>query len=337
MKKVKLVFFMVLSMSLSAQVGVNTTTPGSTLDVNGSLSTSIKTVNTSYTLLYTDYYLRYNGGANSTIILPVGTSEACGCKGRTYEIYNYSAFSVLVKTVAGETFPNGLGEIVLQSNSSLKVVNNDNLSGNTWDVVYYGATLPSEGTFVPYVTLSGYNSTEYSIPLNSAGADGGIPMVPITTVLGNDGGLNAGSTWIYPSKVGSSLYYNQNYYSFPSSGFYQVTGSMQYGFSTAVNSIAPPYDYALALQPMFIRLDVFGVYREQIQMGANLSTLGPNYSVNWAGNWYSASNSVTKYFTAGERIGIGLQLCASCKINYSNIVTYKFREANMVVVKLSAK
>lgn len=74
-------------LTLNAQVGINTTTPNSTLAINGSLRAGYKEVTaTSYTITDTDHYITYNGTGNTTFTLPVIGSGTSSYTGRIYKI-----------------------------------------------------------------------------------------------------------------------------------------------------------------------------------------------------------------------------------------------------------
>jgi hypothetical protein len=72
----------------SGNVGIGTSTPSSTLQVSGSVSTAIITTTTSYTLTSTDYTVIFTGNATTapTFTLPDPTT----CKGRMYRLVNAS-------------------------------------------------------------------------------------------------------------------------------------------------------------------------------------------------------------------------------------------------------
>jgi len=72
--------------SLFAQIGVGTTTPNSTLDVRGSLSTGYRTFTTSTSAAITDNILVFTGTSAATLTLPTAASIA----GRSYQVKNAS-------------------------------------------------------------------------------------------------------------------------------------------------------------------------------------------------------------------------------------------------------
>ena len=82
MKRFLSLFFLFLCLQLSSQVGVGTTTPDSTLDVNGSLSLSITSTSGNLTLDAGHHTIVISG--NHNITLP----GAHTCMGRVYVIKN---------------------------------------------------------------------------------------------------------------------------------------------------------------------------------------------------------------------------------------------------------
>lgn len=155
-----------------AQVGINTNTPGSTLDVNGSFATPYKQVTTStYSLLVSDQYLDYRGTAVSTWSLPAAQTSP-NFKGRIYEIRNESGFNIVLT-------PNGTEKIdvsntqisqpnfLLPSGYYAIVKSTGNTTGSTWVVTMLSNGLAASGS-------TGGNTTGFSssilgyIPVNAS-------------------------------------------------------------------------------------------------------------------------------------------------------------------------
>lgn len=82
MKRVLSQFLLLFCFNLSAQVGVGTTTPVSTLDINGSLSANITTTSGNLTLNDTHHTIVLGG--NHNITLPAANT----CTGRIYIVKN---------------------------------------------------------------------------------------------------------------------------------------------------------------------------------------------------------------------------------------------------------
>ena len=129
--------FLVISfftITASAQVGVGTTTPNSTLDVRGSFSANYRAFTTS-TAAATDNMLAFTGTSAATLTLP----DATTCTGRVYWIKNTSSnISVLtIATTSAQTI-DGLGSWTLDESNQAVCLASD---GTNWNVT--SSTLPS--------------------------------------------------------------------------------------------------------------------------------------------------------------------------------------------------
>lgn len=146
MKKYFLVFLLA-SLSLSAQVGINTTTPNSTLAINGSLRAGYSQVtSTSYSILATDHYITYNGTADATFTLPVIGTGTNSYTGRIYKIKNISTFGITLQASSGNTLRidnTPVASFVIPTGAYAEVVNNSNTTGGTWDLSFTVLPKPS--------------------------------------------------------------------------------------------------------------------------------------------------------------------------------------------------
>lgn len=109
-----------------SQIGVGTTTPNSTLDVRGSLSTGHRTFTASTAASISDNYLVFNGTSAATVTLPT----AVGITGRAYTIKN-----------AGPTLP--VSTVTIATTSSQTI---DGLTSWSLTDQYQTVTLVSNGT-----------------------------------------------------------------------------------------------------------------------------------------------------------------------------------------------
>ncbi|MES1249132.1 MAG: hypothetical protein ABUL46_00535, partial [Chitinophaga rupis] len=89
----KKTFFVLLALCFAlssfSQIGIGTTTPNSTLDVRGSLSSNYRSFTTGTTATGTDNILVFTGASAATLTLPTALSIT----GRTYQIKNASLTS----------------------------------------------------------------------------------------------------------------------------------------------------------------------------------------------------------------------------------------------------
>src|SRR3954463_6845279 len=134
-----LLLFCISGSAALAQVGVGTTTPNSTLDVRGSLSTNYRAFTTSTAATITDNILVFTGTTAATLTLPTAASIA----GRSYRIKNASltgpAPVVTIATTASQTI-DGLSSWTLTDQyQTVTVVSN----GTNWNVVSF---LPSSSS-----------------------------------------------------------------------------------------------------------------------------------------------------------------------------------------------
>ena len=122
----------------NAQIGVGTTTPNSTLDVRGSLSTGFRAFTASTTAAAADNMLVFTGTSAATLTLP----DATACAGRTYWIKSTSSnASVLtVATTAAQTIDGIAGWTLPQTNKAIALVSD----GANWAVT--AESLPGNGT-----------------------------------------------------------------------------------------------------------------------------------------------------------------------------------------------
>ena len=125
MKKQFAVAMLVFSLHAKAQIGIGTTSPNSTLDVRGSISTNLRTF-TAHTTAGTDNILVFTGTTAATLTLPTAASIA----GRSYQIKNSSL-----------TVPTPLLTIATTSSQTIDGLGSWTLSG-----VYQTVTLVSNGS-----------------------------------------------------------------------------------------------------------------------------------------------------------------------------------------------
>lgn len=130
-------FLMLLLHTAHAQMGIGTTSPNSTLDIRGSVSTSYRAFTGATTAGTTDNLLIFTGSSATTITLPT----AVGCTGRSYVIKNASTTGptpvLTVATTSSQTIDASGSWLLDDPNESVTVISN----GTNWNVS--SQTLPS--------------------------------------------------------------------------------------------------------------------------------------------------------------------------------------------------
>lgn len=118
-------------------VGINNTTPTSSVSINGSLAAKYNSGNSTYTLTASDYFYNWSGSAATAIDLPAGASGDCNCSGRMYIIKNNSATATANLTVTpnGSETIDGKASYVLAPQQTLQLINTGAASGNTWTIL----------------------------------------------------------------------------------------------------------------------------------------------------------------------------------------------------------
>ncbi|MFS4470639.1 hypothetical protein [Chryseobacterium sp. T20] len=196
MKKLLMGFLSLLSYCLLGQlgnVGINTATPGSTLEINGSLSAQYRLISTNYSMGITDYYVAYNGSSAGTVTLPAAAVSypAQGhIKGRVYYIKNTGTSNLSVAANGSELIDNQEGlpvsSIGLGQGWFAMLVSN----GDTGGVVTWEAIVINPNNIINTIIGMSTNST-YNLP-STANFNSGIPQVlPFTA---GEVQINQGST-----------------------------------------------------------------------------------------------------------------------------------------------
>jgi len=196
MKKLLMGFLSLLSCCLLGQlgnVGINTVTPGSTLEINGSFSAQYRLISADYNMGITDYYVAYNGSSVGVITLPAATVAypAQGhIKGRVYYIKNTGTSNLTVTANGSELIDNQAGlpvsSIGLGQGWFVMLISNGAIGGVvTWEAIVINPTT-SINTIIGMSTNSTYN-----LP-STANFNSGIPQVlPFTA---GEVQINQGST-----------------------------------------------------------------------------------------------------------------------------------------------
>ncbi|KAB1228610.1 hypothetical protein [Chryseobacterium viscerum] len=115
------------SIGIQAQVGVNTATPNSTLDVRGSLANKVTKITTNTTLTINHSLIICIPTTDITITLPT----AIGISGRTYVIKNTTLKKVSIQTQLSQTIEGISSYDLITQNQSVEIVSD----GNNWIVL----------------------------------------------------------------------------------------------------------------------------------------------------------------------------------------------------------
>jgi len=197
-------FFLLWSLAFSAQVGIKTSTPNSTLAVAGSLGADYKQITTTtYTITATDHYLTYNGAANATFTLPVIGTGATSYTGRIYKIKNISASGITLQASSGNTLRidnTPVASFVIPTGAYAEVVNNSNTTGGTWDLSFTVLPKPSN------VEIYG---VQLSIPPHGNGT-GTIADWSNHTITSYDTGTGTDAWWVI-SKTSTTYAHTSTY------------------------------------------------------------------------------------------------------------------------------
>ena len=159
---------------LNAQVGINTSLPASTLEVEGSLQGRYVEITTaSYTILPTDYHLSYSGTTNGILTLPTKSTlllDKTDFRGRKYYIKNNSTtFSTTINTATGENFRFGGGK-ALANSYVLKPGNIAIITASSegWDIDLVASTSVSNNWMLYDTSLDGYINGATSQTINTS-------------------------------------------------------------------------------------------------------------------------------------------------------------------------
>lgn len=131
MKYFLFVSLILLGLTMKAQVGIGTTLPMSSLDINGSLSTDTRVISTSTAVNLDDTYHTILAGGGGTLNLP----QANLADGREYFFIGGSA-GITVAAASGETIDNSFPSINLLFEETLLIQSFG--SFNTWLIVKDG-------------------------------------------------------------------------------------------------------------------------------------------------------------------------------------------------------
>ncbi len=163
MKLPILFLYMGLLCPIHAQVGINTSTPASTLDVKGSMAMSYINSRTfqnsseSYFVGINNHYFVFDGDKDGSLQL----KDESGPIGRVYRVKNASQYKL---TISPETATNTLRVNNLQNQSNyivnpgdyVEIIRSKQTGTNTWDISYVAKVITNDNA---NITLYGAKLT----------------------------------------------------------------------------------------------------------------------------------------------------------------------------------
>ncbi|WP_213278872.1 tail fiber domain-containing protein [Chryseobacterium indologenes] len=217
MKKATL-FFILSSTVLYSQagnIGINTTAPGSSLTVNGSLAAKYNAITSAaYTMTSSDFHISYNGTANAVFTLPTAISGDGNFKGRMYTIKNNTAFTITVNPAATETI-NGNASATIGPNQSLQLISTG-LTGaaSTWELSGSNSAVATNVTASNGLTTVGNDVRLGGTLLQNTAIDyadkalyfrSNVDGFGLTAISNSNPGTNAAALLQFTNNTGSSL------------------------------------------------------------------------------------------------------------------------------------
>lgn len=180
-------FFLLGSYTNIAQVGINTITPNSTLEVNGSLGHKISAITTTTTIDETyNTVVCNNGGTAITINLPTAISPACN--GRIYTIKKgtNSTKNITIDGNSTETIDGAATFLLSDDQGSVTIVSD----GTEWKVISKHLSPYPVGE-VSFFKIAG---TNISIPSISTGSNNMVVCNVATPAVSSSKPVNEFST-----------------------------------------------------------------------------------------------------------------------------------------------
>jgi hypothetical protein len=143
-------------------VGIGSTNPQSTLEVNGSLAGNYRSITASGTTLLTatDSYVSYNGTGNGVLTLPTGQNV----KGRMMTIKNNTVGQTLTLNATGgqiinSSTTNGNTGVNIPGGQSVQVITNGSAGTSTYDIVDFSSATVSPALVSASNGLTATNGT----------------------------------------------------------------------------------------------------------------------------------------------------------------------------------
>lgn len=158
---------------MKAQVGVNTQTPSSTLDVNGSFEGAYTSIAGNYTLTNKDYQVSFTGTADAVLTLPPKSTtdgSVNDFRGRKYYVKNNSTSNMLTLTTSSGDFLRFGGSKANATTYALKAGTYASITANEntgWDLDIVGST-GNTNWILNTTALNGFTNVAQNIPTGNA-------------------------------------------------------------------------------------------------------------------------------------------------------------------------
>ena len=128
MRLLTLLSLTIFAIILKAQnVGVGTTMPASTLEVNGSVANKVTTITGNTTIDASHAVVICNSASNFTVTLPT----AVGITGRTYTIKNVNTGIITITPAGGQTIDGSSNKLLSAPNNAIQLISD----GGNWQII----------------------------------------------------------------------------------------------------------------------------------------------------------------------------------------------------------
>lgn len=298
--------FLTIKFSLSAQtgnVGINTTTPASTLTVNGSFAAAYRVVSAGTTIGLNDFYVAYNGAADGTLTLPAAVAGSGNFAGRTYHFKNTGTANLTITANGSELIDNqggaGVSSVQVPPGYYAFIINKGTVTNTTWELVLLSSSsgIPTAASTLPFSTIA--TATRQTLP-----ATPGASYV-VSEINYPDGMV---------INTGNVLNTANGRFTAPAAGFYMFYGSTQ--FDNGALSGAPAFGFTV------------------LYLVKNYSTnpnnrLVQSYQLN-PGTLVGSSVSCITYLNAGDTVSMAAAASVSTGSTFQVVVSslYGYKIAN---------
>lgn len=288
--------------SQTGNVGIDNTSPGSKLTVNGSFAATYRQVTTSGTIGANDYYIAYNSGTNGTLTLPTAINGPGNFSGRTYHFKNTGTATLSISASGTELIDNqsgaGVSSVNVPAGYYAFFISKGTITGTTWELILLSSSdsLPAASSTYAFSTVS--TTTRQTLPATTGPYIASEINYPQGTVLNTGNAFNT-STGRFTA---------------PTNGYYMFYGSTQ--FDNSLISGTPTFNFTV------------------LYLIKNFSTTPNNVLVQSfqpnPGSLVGVNVSCITYLNAGETISMAGVAAVSSGSVYQVVVSslYGYKIAN---------